>query len=160
MTKELNQSVKIQQKNGTINTPGSVEKSSIKIQCKGDYPLVRVTDVRNDTVSIANLWERFELTAMNKELLKSLTPAEFVYNNSDKSNQSTEELSANLNKFHWDFGKIPTKRGKDPRKITVTLKNIGGVTASWRFKMPNDSEIEMEPWVDAGTPSPEQAFEA
>jgi hypothetical protein len=25
--------------------------------------------------------------------------------------------------------------------------------------MPNDSEIEMEPWVDAGTPSPEQAFE-
>lgn len=25
--------------------------------------------------------------------------------------------------------------------------------------MPNDSEIELEPWVDAGTPSEEQAFE-
>jgi hypothetical protein len=91
--------------------------------------------------------------------LTPLSQSEFTYNNSDKSNQSTEELSANLNRFHWDFGKIPTKRGKDPRKITVTLKNIGGVQAAWRFKMPNDSEIEMEPWVDAGTPSPEQAFE-
>jgi len=25
--------------------------------------------------------------------------------------------------------------------------------------MPNDSEIELEPWVDAGTPSEELAFE-
>ena len=86
MTKELNQSVKISQKNGTVNTPGAVEKASIKIHCKGDYPLVRVTDVRNDTVSIANLWERFELTAMNKQLLTPLSQSEFTYNNSDKSN--------------------------------------------------------------------------
>ena len=64
-----------------------------------------------------------------------------------------------MRKFSWDFGKIPNKRGKDARRITVTLKNIGGVSANWRFKFPNDSEIEMEPWVDAGTPTQEQAFE-
>ena len=96
---------------------------------------------------------------MNKELLKPLTNSEFTYNNSDKSNQSTEELTANLKKFSWDFGKIPTKKGKDARRITVTVKNIGGVEATWRFKFPNDSEIEMEPWVDAGTPTVDQAFE-
>jgi len=57
---------------------------------------VRVTDVRNEQVSIANLWERFQLTKMNKELLTPLTPHEFTYNNSDKSNLSTEELTASL----------------------------------------------------------------
>jgi hypothetical protein len=39
------------------------------------------------------------------------------------------------------------------------LKNIGGVPAEWSFKMPNDNEIEMEPWADPGEPTPEKAFE-
>jgi hypothetical protein len=44
---------------------------------------------------------------MNKELLTPLSEHEFTYNNSDKSNLSTEELIANLTKFSFDFGKIP-----------------------------------------------------
>lgn len=43
--------------------------------------------------------------------------------------------------------------------ITLSLKNVGGVQADWNFKMPNDSEIQMEAWADPGTPSQEQAFE-
>ena len=43
--------------------------------------------------------------------------------------------------------------------MTVSLKNIGGVPAEWCFKMPNDNEIEMEPWADPGEPTEEQAFE-
>lgn len=39
------------------------------------------------------------------------------------------------------------------------MKNVGGVAANWCFKLPNDSDIEMEPWVDTGNPSSEQAFE-
>jgi len=35
------------------------------------------------------------------------------------------------------------------------LKNIGGVRADWCFKMPNDQEIELEPWADPGEPSDE-----
>jgi hypothetical protein len=38
------------------------EKSFITVQAKGDYPLIRFEDVRNDQVSIANLWERFNMT--------------------------------------------------------------------------------------------------
>jgi len=41
----------------------------------------------------------------------------------------------------------------------LTLKNIGGVSADWCFKLPNDQEIELEPWADPGEPSDEQAFE-
>ena len=75
MTKDLNASIKLQTAQGLIKKPvgGHIEKASILIRCKGDYPLLRFTDVRNDQVSIANLWERFELTKMNKELLLPLS---------------------------------------------------------------------------------------
>ena len=68
MSKELSASIKMQKSQGIDlkREVGYEEKASIKIHCKGDYPLLRFTDVRNDQVSIANLWERFMLTRMNK----------------------------------------------------------------------------------------------
>jgi hypothetical protein len=117
---------------------GHQEKASIKIFCKGDYPLLRFTDVRNDQVSIANLWERFELTKMNKELLHPLSAAELAFNNSDQTNGNSEDLIDDLSHFSWDFGKLPIKNGSKPRRITLSLKNVGGVEADWNFKMPND----------------------
>lgn len=72
---------------------------------------------------------------------------------------SAHDLQKNLKSFTWDFGKIPIKYGSKPRKVTLSLKNIGGVNADWVFKMPNDNEIELEPWADPGEPSEEQAFE-
>jgi len=115
--------------------------------------------VRNDQVSIANLWEKFQMARMNADLLNPLNEWEKIFNNSEQSNQSMDELISNLNVFDWDFGKIPIKFGPRPRKITLTLKNIGGVEANWCFKLPNDSEIEMEPWADPGEPTPEKEFE-
>jgi len=70
-----------------------------------------------------------------------------------------QDLQKDLKEFVWDFGKVPIKFGPKPRRITLTLKNVGGVKADWNFKMPNDHEIELEPWADPGEPSEEQAFE-
>jgi ribosome-binding factor A len=69
-----------------------VEKSFIKIHAMGDFPLLRFTDVRNDSVSTANLWERFHLTNLDKELLNPLNESEIEFNNSDKTNQSIHDL--------------------------------------------------------------------
>lgn len=96
---------------------------------------------------------------MNKEILQPLSPGEITFNNSDKSNASAEELEAGLKTFFWDFGKVPIRNGSKPRKICLTLKNVGGVSSDWCFKMPNDSEIEMETWIDPGEPTEQQAFE-
>ncbi len=156
MSKDLQQSIVMQKtRSGEKVVPSIVEKSTISIKCKGDYPLIRFTDVRNDQVSIANLWERFQMTSMNKELVNPLSTAEYNFNNSDKSNATNEELMEGLKKFTWDFGKVPIRNGSKPRKIMLTLKNIGGVHAEWRFKMPNDSQIQMEKWADPGKPSEE-----
>ena len=54
---------------------------------------------------------------------------------------------------------MPIKYNHKPRKVTLTMKNIGGVETEWVFKLPNDSEAELEPWADPGEPTPEQAFE-
>jgi len=160
MSKELAAQIKMQKTQaGEKYSPNFEEKSAIKIKCKGDYPMLRFTDIRNDQVSIANLWERFYLTTMNKELLTPLSHAEFLFNNSDKTNASNEELMEGLRKFTWDFGKVPIRNGSKPRKVILTIKNVGGVKADWLFKMPNDSAIEMEAWADPGEPTKEQAFE-
>ena len=58
----------------------------------GDFPLLRFTDIRNDVVSTPNLWERFHLTNLNKELLNKLSSHEIEFNNSDKTNQSIHDL--------------------------------------------------------------------
>lgn len=135
------------------------QKCSINIHAKGDFPLLRFTDIRNSQLSVSTLWERFQLTRLNKKLLTELTQAEMEYANSDQTNQSVSDLQRNLSSFNWDFGKVPIKYASTPRKITLTVKNVGGVDAEWVYKLPNDSEIELEPWADPGEPTPEQAFE-
>ena len=62
---------------------GAQEKAVIGVKARGDYPLLRFEDVRNDQVSIANLWECFQMTKMNKDLLNPLNDAEKIFNNSD-----------------------------------------------------------------------------
>ena len=96
---------------------------------------------------------------MNKELLLPLSPAEITFNNSDQTNATSDDLQKALNSFSWDFGKVPIKNGSKPRRITLTIKNVGGVQSDWNFKLPNDSEIEMETWADPGEPTDDQAFE-
>lgn len=46
---------------------------------------------------------------MNRNLLDPLNEWEKVFNNSENTNQSVEELVSNLTVFDWDFGKIPMK---------------------------------------------------
>jgi hypothetical protein len=43
--------------------------------------------------------------------------------------------------------------------MVLTVKNVGGVPASFNFVLPSDNEMEMEPWADPGEPSDEEAFE-
>lgn len=134
------------------------EKYSINIVAKGDFPLLRFADIRNDQLSVSNLWEKFQLTTLNKELLTELKKEEADFN-SKRTSQSVQDLQRNLKVFSWDFGKVPMSKVARQEKVTLTVRNVGGVDAEWVFKLPNDSEIELEPWADPGEPTPEQAFE-
>lgn len=69
-----------------------VEKTFASINAMGDFPLIELTDVRNDAISTSNLWERFHLTNLNNELKNPLNDSEIEFNNSDKTNQSMNDL--------------------------------------------------------------------
>ena len=49
------------------------------------------------------------MTKMNKNLLNPLNDSEKIFNNSDQTNQSMDDLIRNLTVFNWDFGKIPSR---------------------------------------------------
>jgi predicted restriction endonuclease len=69
-----------------------IEKCFAGIHAMGDFPLLRLTDVRNDHISTANLWEKYNLTSLNKELLTPLNESELGFNSSEKTNQSIHDL--------------------------------------------------------------------
>ena len=68
------------------------EKAYVTIKAEGDYPLMRFTDVRNDQISTAQLWERFSLTNLNKELLTTLSLSELEFNNSKQTSFWLEDF--------------------------------------------------------------------
>lgn len=35
------------------------QKCKLEIKAKGSYPLLKIADVRNDSISVATLWENF-----------------------------------------------------------------------------------------------------
>lgn len=43
-------------------------KSELRILAEGNYPLLEIIDIRNDTLSVAALWENFQISKINTEL--------------------------------------------------------------------------------------------
>lgn len=42
-----------------INKKVVAQKCKLEIKAKGSYPLLKIADVRNDSISVATLWENF-----------------------------------------------------------------------------------------------------
>lgn len=40
----------------------------MKVLAEGNYPLMEIIDIRNDVLSVAALWENFQISKINKEL--------------------------------------------------------------------------------------------
>lgn len=54
-------------------------KCEMRIKAKGNYPLLEIIDIRNDTLSVAALWENFQIEKINKELSCKLDSEEKKY---------------------------------------------------------------------------------
>jgi len=131
-----------------------------ELLANGDFPLIKLMDIRNEQISASVLCDYFNFGDLNKELLSPLNEQELEFNNAEKTSTSMAKIQKSLKKFEWNFGKIPQNlKSLTPRRVIITLKNVGGVNSQFAFHMPNESEIELEPWMDPGEPTPEQAFE-
>lgn len=43
-------------------------KCEMRVLAEGNYPLMEIIDIRNDVLSVAALWENFQISKINKEL--------------------------------------------------------------------------------------------
>jgi hypothetical protein len=62
------------------------QKCSLKIRAKGSYPQLKIVDVRNDSISVATLWENFQINKINEELHNQLNEDEKMFLNIEKLN--------------------------------------------------------------------------
>ncbi len=54
-------------------------KCEMLIKAKGNYPLLEIIDIRNDTLSVAALWENFQIQKINNQLNCRLDSEEKKY---------------------------------------------------------------------------------
>ena len=130
-------------------------KCTIEVNAKGDYPLIKIVDVRNNLISTSKLWKDLNVDLANQELEKKLTNEEMNYSNS-KSNKKIEDVTSKLKLIKFDFGKHFFKREKMEHQrndIYLTLKNEGGVLSEFYFKFPDDVNIKREIWMDPVEPT-------
>ena len=130
-------------------------KCTVEINAKGDYPLIKIVDVRNNLESTATLWKDLNVDEANEELGKKLTSEEMNYSNS-KTGKKLDNLNSKLKIVKFNFGKHFFKRDKmttEKYDIYLTLKNEGGVPTEFYFKFPDDVNIKREIWMDPVEPT-------
>ncbi|KAL4441714.1 hypothetical protein ABPG74_008711 [Tetrahymena malaccensis] len=137
-----------------------IQKTYLKIKANGNYPLLKIIDVRNDAISVASLWENFQINKINQELATDLNEDEINFLRIEQLNiEQAQKLQRKLKNYTWNFGYLPNNKNVKPRKIVVTIQNIGGTELDFNFKLPSDSQIDLEPWADPGELQGDEAYE-
>jgi hypothetical protein len=135
-------------------------KCELKIKAKGNYPLLEIIDIRNDTLSVAALWENFQIQKINNELSCNLDSEEKKYLSVENLTYTeSKTLEERLKNYEWNLGYVSTKVKARPRKVIITVKNYGGTTLDYSFKFPSDNKVKEELWADPGEPTEEEAYQ-
>jgi len=128
-------------------------KAEILIKANGDYPLLKICDIRNANIGITHLWNSFNVDLVNEEFLKPLNEEELLFVNNEKT--KLQDYYDKLKCINFNFGKYLLKKkvnemGRSTRFIDIflTMKNVGGVTNEFFFRFPHDISIKREPWME------------
>ena len=132
----------------------------MRVLADSNYPLMEIIDIRNDVLSVAALWENFQISKINQELGCELDGNEKKYLSVETLTFSeAKSLEEQLKQYDWNLGYVSTKNKAKPRKVLISVKNYGGTPLDYRFKFPSDNKVEEELWADPGEPTEEEAYE-
>ena len=113
-----------------------------ELLAKAGYPLLSIDGVCTQSgPSPAWLWQRMSLFALNAELMS---------NPAAGGGATSERFAINFS---------PAAPRSAPQVLRLILRNNSALSVDLAVKFPNDLEIEMEPWADAGEPSKQQLVE-
>ena len=157
--KEDNPSSK--EENDNDNSKIKSLKCELTLTANGDYPLIRIADVRNNLVGTNNLWHLFDVDQANEELQKQLTDEEINYIGEDKTDKKIKDFKDKLKCITLNFGKHIKKKqnNNETFNVYITLRNDGGVPTEFFFKFPGEISIFREIWMDPVEPSSNDKFE-
>lgn len=110
------------------------------VSLKANYPLLKIVDARCDEESKATIWERFQISDLNKLFAKNLTPFEKSVHQQMKTRFSKlPQSDRSYQKFTWDFGFVYNQEiTSKPRTVELFLQNVGGTNLEWFFKDDDD----------------------
>lgn len=124
-----------------------------RIRGRGDYPILKLADVRLagvEQMALARLWRLQEL---NRELRSELSDVEVQLNSEAGlvTGGDVGSLAAMLQNFEVLFEPKPV--GSEPSVAHVLLSNDGGLPVEWSIRYPTEMELEIEHWADKGEPT-------
>ena len=141
------------------DSQGLVEKCATELRANGRFPILKIVDIRNEDLSVSRLWDSFKLDRINKELLEKSNNRNEIKDFEDLASSHDREDIIEKNYHEWNFGYLQNKQLIEPRRIVLTVQNVGGTDLDWKFKFPNDNQINAEPWADPGEQSEKEAYE-
>lgn len=119
------------------------------VRGRASFPTVVMRDIRVEGMrlgcSTPNMWAHFSLASLNAALLTPLTRDEVSFNL-----ESSPDLSR-LTRFPLRF--VPEPLGSPPQIVLVDVKNPGLLPTTFSIHLPNERDIELEPWADEGEPT-------
>ena len=128
---------------------------SVHAIATADYPTLCVTDAACPGVAKPVLWKRLSLNALNAELARPPTAVEDRlqrtggYDGSLASARSLQGLTSVA------LGLGVGLEGAEPTAAYVEVCNTGALPAEWRLMTRDESEVDMENWVEIGEPDDE-----
>ncbi|CAM9246985.1 unnamed protein product, partial [Ectocarpus fasciculatus] len=125
------------------------------IVSRASFPTVMFEDIRVENESliadVEQLWRQFSLAPLNYELQQPLTDDEVSFNALSSPDLET------LDRFSFNF--TPDVIGAPRQTLMLRLRNNGFLTTSFRLHLPNEKELELEPWCDEDEPTPERLMQ-
>jgi hypothetical protein len=116
------------------------------------YPTLKVVDARSALLSPATLWDQFALRQLNFELSTPLTRDQIRLNT--RTGVGDKELDHLYQNFLWEF--TPRPAGAPAEVVLLSFKNVSKLPLEFAFKMPNENDVEIEQWADAGEPTEDE----
>lgn len=116
------------------------------------FPTLQIEDVRTEgdilISDVKQLWKQCSVAAINYDLSLPLTDEEVHFNTI-----SSPDLSL-LKRYSLTF--TPDILNYSKQTFYLQFKNSGFLTTSFKLTLPNEKELELEPWCDEDEPTEER----
>jgi len=110
------------------------ESMKILILGTATNPTIAIEDARCSEIATSSIWNQFEIESFNQIL------------------NTTETMAQDLVEMRFTPGFLESPQ----QVISLQFKNPGDLPVEFRFKFPNESDIEIEDWADESEPSKEE----